>query len=91
MPVAGMTSIYPHTFAVTQFRPAGFIASPLDAGLPTQRCSAAHQLPCGLFFRLDWGLGFSIGLLVGFPIGLGGGFSDWIGGWVFDWIAGASP
>ncbi|WP_300631847.1 hypothetical protein [uncultured Duncaniella sp.] len=42
MPAAGMTSIYPHTFAVTQFRPAGFIALPLDAGLLRQRCSAAY-------------------------------------------------
>ena len=37
----------PHTFAVTQFRPAGFIASPLDAGLLRQRCSAAYYLPSG--------------------------------------------
>ncbi|WP_300898613.1 hypothetical protein, partial [uncultured Duncaniella sp.] len=32
---------------VTQFRPAGFIASPLDAGLLRQRCSAAYYLPSG--------------------------------------------
>ncbi len=39
--------IYPHTFAVTQFRPAGFIASPLDAGLLLHRCCAACYLPSG--------------------------------------------
>ena len=62
MPVGGVTFIYPHTFAVTQFRPAGFIASPLDAGLLRQRCSAANRLPCGVGFRLDCGLGFAIGV-----------------------------
>ncbi|WP_300905445.1 hypothetical protein, partial [uncultured Duncaniella sp.] len=31
----------------TQFRPAGFIASPLDAGLLRQRCSAAYSSPSG--------------------------------------------
>ncbi|WP_300879829.1 hypothetical protein, partial [uncultured Duncaniella sp.] len=44
--------IYPHTFAVTQFRPAGFIASPLDAGLPSHRCCAAYYLPYGMVLSL---------------------------------------
>ncbi len=46
MPVGGNHQLPTHLRG-TQFRPAGFIALPLDAGLPSHRCSAAYQLPSG--------------------------------------------
>ena len=47
MPVAWMVFSFPTHLREMQFRPAGFIALSLDAGLPPHRCFAAFQLPSG--------------------------------------------
>ena len=46
MPVRGIILVTPHLRG-TQFRPTGFIAFPLDEGLPPHRCYAAYRLPSG--------------------------------------------